>query len=208
MASGVTGMRLKSVLLVCAFLLLAQGSDARLSQGSSCEWAYAWDFFETPVISSAVICPSGDGAKLRFWVWSGQPPECYPPVGAEARLYLTELTPGTLKLCPGSPNPVISYFDSNYTVEFILCGSVTEPCYVHLYMTCLGVTLIDTDWLFASYDLNGDGEVETLDFSLFSLDWLKAAPRSDFDGSGVVDGFDFSWFSLHWGHDCGQSSPQ
>lgn len=49
-----------------------------------------------------------------------------------------------------------------------------------------------------STDLNGDGKVDLIDFSIFLTDWGTSNPRSDFNHDGTVDLADFSILLFNW----------
>jgi hypothetical protein len=50
----------------------------------------------------------------------------------------------------------------------------------------------------ASSDLNGDGNVNLVDFSIFLLAWNTHDARSDFNGDGIVNLADFSIMLFAW----------
>lgn len=54
-------------------------------------------------------------------------------------------------------------------------------------------------------DINGDGQIDLSDFSIFALDWMHQGgsilnPLSDMNGDGTVNLSDFSIFATNWGH--------
>ena len=64
-----------------------------------------------------------------------------------------------------------------------------------------GVVISTGNTYIVSPGLNCDSGVDAIDYSAFSLGWLKyGAIRANLDGSGYVEALDFSAFARHWLH--------
>ena len=51
-----------------------------------------------------------------------------------------------------------------------------------------------------TFDLDGDDDVDPVDFGSFATDFGGSNPRSDYDWDGDVDPVDFGTFATHFGH--------
>jgi hypothetical protein len=48
-------------------------------------------------------------------------------------------------------------------------------------------------------DLNGDGIVNSLDWSIMNGQWGTAGPQADLNGDGIVNSLDWSIMNSEWG---------
>jgi len=58
-------------------------------------------------------------------------------------------------------------------------------------------------------DANGDGNVDTIDYGILSVNWSRTNARwddGDFNGDGMVNSVDFSMMSINYGHHNGTAA--
>jgi hypothetical protein len=160
---------------------------------------------------NVVACPAGCEIYTNDLAFSlaimdaqGRPIQGYPPDNVEFVVSGTNVF-----LCDGPTLHPDAPSDEN-GMMFIsydeIGGSDPE---VLLHCSINGETLDDhlVFWL-TSYDLDGDGDVDLGDFSIFA----PAYPSSegdpnysefcDYDSDGDIDLTDFSMFTTHWQHGC------
>ncbi len=158
-----------------------------------------------PNTDAALICPSGDGPTYLDIVVRDQ--FNAPMAGVLVEATFDDPPVSLVSSCSGFTNGVGAL--TLTPAGGVECSGADSTARLSsTTVTCLGVVLYSNDRPFLSPDMNADGTVEGLDYSIFASDWLDTimTARSNFDGmcpgaSGeCVEGLDYSIFSVHWLH--------
>jgi len=148
--------------------------------------------------TTVLVCPSGDGAWLRVRVLDTSK---RPMVG---QIVTASLESGcNTYLC--SPIRGVTGSDGwgNLRIRAGLDASGGPACCtVRTRLFCCGVPLYDSERIWLSPDLGGNGAVGEPDRAIFLTDLPSSACRSDFDCDGLVGQSDYEIFLAHLGHSC------
>jgi len=78
---------------------------------------------------------------------------------------------------------------------------VSSPNYLRLKMA--GVTLASNQTIvlvrLPAGDLNGDNQINTLDWSIMNQVWFTSSQPSDINRDTLVNSVDYSWMNKNWG---------
>jgi len=158
--------------------------------------------------AKALVCPGGDGSSIFVSIMDISGP---PLAGATVTATITSP-------CDMVCAPITGVTNTVGQVWLNVAAGVNTPtppcCVVMTEIVCMSTTIpwcpicappggacvpIDSrDWI--SPDMNADCQVNPLDFSIFAVDWLGAACRTDYNCDIAINALDFTLFALHWLH--------
>ena len=148
---------------------------------------------------NVAVCPFGDFDLLEVVCTlidqygmpvAGQTVEVWPDPAATGFCF-----------CPGEDiKTTTTNIDGECEVTFQYFGGCGD---LSFYAECLYVQIGPSDAIYvASYDYNGDCQVNLSDFINFAGAYLTNTPCCDYDCSGWVDLSDFINFAAHYLHAC------
>ena len=186
--------RLFCIGIVVAAVLFAMPAFASVPFPGNCTIEWYQPVEDDTLI---LVCPQGDGTKLDVTVLD--------QFSLPIALQTVTATFADTRVCA---DPISGITDANGYVRLTIQAGANasagmQPRVSSDYsVVCMGMTLKTATVSIMSPDYNCASVVDGLDYSFFSLDWLKngGSIRSDFNDDKTVDGLDYSIFALHWLH--------
>ncbi|MFH1313925.1 MAG: Ig-like domain-containing protein [Candidatus Eisenbacteria bacterium] len=147
----------------------------------------------------ATVCPEGDGDVITVFIELID--QYGMPVGDQPVDIWADLDATGFRYCPLEDlKTTVTNIDGQATVTFARFGGCGD---LSFYAECLYVPIGPSDLIYvASYDNDGNLQVDLNDFIGFAGAYLTANPCCDYDCSGLVDLSDFIQFAGHYLHAC------